>query len=64
MFYETVKEMSLDYSVNREKKIELFGDVDLSELVLALDRFGCRISSAQIMEENLESYYRKLMGEE
>lgn len=55
-------DMSLDYNVVSRTQADIFAQVGISELALALDREGCQILKASERDESLESYFISLVG--
>ena len=47
-----------------ENSVDVFGSFEVTELILALEQEGCRVSSMVEKDESLESYYINLMGGE
>ena len=45
-----------------EETADVFGEISISELVLELTGNGCEVRSMQEHDENLESFYRSLIG--
>lgn len=54
--------LALDYTVLSESQTDVYGTVNISELVLALDKEGCKMITADVRDESLESYYVSLVG--
>ncbi|MDO5423526.1 MAG: ATP-binding cassette domain-containing protein [Eubacteriales bacterium] len=54
--------MGLEYSIASETDAEVFGQVNVSQLVLALAEEHCEIRSVKERDESLESYYVNLVG--
>lgn len=54
--------MRLEYSIVSEDEADVFGEVNISELVLALAQEDCQVLSLHEKDESLESYYVNLMG--
>ena len=54
--------MRLEYSIVSEDEADVFGELNISELVLALAQEECQVLSLQEKEESLESYYVNLKG--
>lgn len=55
---------ALEYKVGTENSVDVFGSFEVTELILALEQEGCRVSSMVEKDESLESYYINLMGGE
>ena len=54
--------MGVEYRILSENSADIYAKVNMSELVLALDRAGCSVISANERNESLESYYISLVG--
>ena len=52
------------YAVTSASGADVFGSWDVTELVLALEKEGCKIKQMAEKDESLESYYINLMGGE
>lgn len=55
-------DIGLDYSVASESEADVYGNVNITDLTLALSRENCRIVSVHKRDESLESYYISLIG--
>lgn len=55
-------ELSLEYSILDEAHADIFGKVNITQLVLALAEKGCEALSLTERDESLESYYVNLIG--
>ncbi len=54
--------MKLDHSILPNHQADIYGDINISRLVLALDKEGCQVLSISEHDESLESYYVNLIG--
>jgi ABC-2 type transport system ATP-binding protein len=54
--------MNTDYEIVTDTEANIYGEVRLSALVLALDREGCELISSHEQDENLETYFINLIG--
>lgn len=54
--------MKIEYSIDSESGAEVFGDVNINKLVTALDKEGCQVLSINCSNEDLESYFIRLVG--
>ncbi len=54
--------MNTDYEILNDTEANIYGEVRLSALVLALDREGCELISSHEQDENLETYFINLIG--
>lgn len=56
--------LSLEYRILSDTEADIYGEPSVSELVLRLNEAGCELYSIQEHDENLESYYIRLIGGE
>ena len=56
--------LGLEYKIISDSQADIFGQVNVSQLVLALSERGCEVSSMHERDESLESYYVSLVGGE
>lgn len=54
--------MQVSYKILSETAADIYADIPVSRLALALDKENCEILSLQEHDENLEGYYMELMG--
>ena len=54
--------MQLEYEMMTDTDANVYGDISVSDLTLALARDNCRILSLHEQDETLESYYINLVG--
>lgn len=54
--------MGLEYAVLDDARADVFAQVNVSRLVLALAKEGCEVLTMQERDESLESYYVSLVG--
>ncbi len=54
--------MGLEYSVASEEEADIYGQVGVTALAMALSREGCEVYSMQERDEGLENYYIRLVG--
>lgn len=57
-----VEQRKIEYAVTSEQEADLFGEWDITELVVALEKEGCRVKKFTDKDESLESYYINLVG--
>lgn len=55
-------DMNIEYKILSETSADVYAKVNMSELILALDRVNCNVVSANERNESLESYYISLVG--
>lgn len=60
----TLDEIKLEYNVVSETKADIFAQITVTELVLALAKKNCQVISIQEKDESLESYFMSLVGGE
>ena len=56
-------ETGLDYTVLSDTEANVFGDIDITDLVLELAAKNCRVISIQSQDESLENYFINLVGD-
>ena len=54
--------LSLEYAVLSDSQVDVFGTLNISELVSALGTENCNVASVDQRDESLESYYMNLVG--
>lgn len=54
--------MGMEYNIISETDADIYGEVSVTRLAVALDKEGCEIRSMYERDESLESYYMNLMG--
>lgn len=60
----TLDDMHVEYKLLSSTKAKIFSTVNITQLVLALDRANCEVISLFEKEESLESYFINLVGGE
>lgn len=55
-------DMNIEYKILSETSADVYAKVNMSKLILALDRMNCDVISANERNESLESYYISLVG--
>ncbi len=55
-------DMNIEYKILSETSADVYAKVNMSKLILALDRVNCDVISANERNESLESYYISLVG--
>ena len=61
-FSRVLDEISLEYRIFSDTMADIYGKINITRLVLALDRENCDVISLTEREESLESYYVNLIG--
>lgn len=54
--------MKLEYDIISDSEADIYGEISVSKLTLALDREKCEVLSLKEHDESLESYYVSLVG--
>ena len=54
--------LNLDYEIIAEHQADIYGEVNISRLTLALARENCEVQSLHEHDESLENYYMNLVG--
>ncbi len=54
--------MGMEYTVLSDNRADIYGEPEITALVMALNEQGCRVISAKEREESLESYYMSIVG--
>lgn len=54
--------MNLSYKILSEKDADVYAEINITRLVMALSEEGCEVLSVQERDESLESYYVNLIG--
>lgn len=59
-----LEEHKISYKVISEKQVNIYSNINISELVIALSNKNCIVKNFREKEETLESYYMNLIGGE
>lgn len=59
---EALDAMKLDYSVKSETEAEIYSQINVTPLVLALNEKGCEVITMTQNTDNLEDYFMELIG--
>lgn len=54
--------MGMEYTVLSENRADIYGEMEITALVMALNEQGCMVVSVKEKEESLESYYMSIVG--
>lgn len=54
--------MGMEYTVLSDNRADIYGEPEITALVMALNEQGCRMISVKEREESLESYYMSIVG--
>ena len=57
-------QLGLPYAVAGEKQVDIYQQVNVTQLVDALSQKGCQLLSLKERDESLESYFINLVGGE
>ena len=57
-----LEEQGLEYKIRSLEEADVYGEVNLSQLLLALTGEGCEVLGIQEHNESLESYFMSLVG--
>ncbi|HIR53858.1 MAG TPA: ATP-binding cassette domain-containing protein [Candidatus Onthovicinus excrementipullorum] len=61
-FIRVLDGMGLEYNVCSDREADVFGEAEITALVVALAEAGCRVTALHERDESLESYYISLVG--
>ena len=59
---KVLDEMGLDYTIFPNNEADIFGELNITELVLKLSVENCDVKSIYERDESLENYYINLLG--
>lgn len=59
---QVLEEFGLEYVILSDAEVDVFGKIDITELIMRLFFFKCKVLSICVQEENLESYFINLVG--
>lgn len=59
---QVLDSMNLKYSIHSETEADIYAEINISKLTLALAEKSCELYAVQEKEESLESYYISLVG--
>lgn len=54
--------MDFEFEILSDTQANVYGEIPISDLTLALDKENCRVLTMHELEESLESYYINLIG--
>lgn len=58
----TMEQLGLEYSVISDEQVDVYGEISVTKLTMALSDNHCEISSLSERDESLEDYYMNLIG--
>ncbi|MDE5697020.1 MAG: ATP-binding cassette domain-containing protein [Lachnospiraceae bacterium] len=61
-FVQAADRMQLEYRILSESMADVYGNVPITKLIMALANEGCEVLSIHECDESLESYYVSLVG--
>ena len=59
---KTLEEMKIEYEVTSDREADIFAEINISKLAVALLKDNCEIVSINEKDESLESFYISLIG--
>lgn len=59
---QALERVGLEYKIRSHEEADVYGEVNLSQLLLALTGEGCEVLGIQEHNESLESYFMSLVG--
>ncbi len=59
---QVLDEETLDYRILSDHEADIYGEVNISKLVMRLDQLDCMVDSLHEHDESLENYYINLVG--
>ena len=54
--------MGMEYNIISDSEADIYREVSVTQLAVALDKEGCEVKSMHEHDESLENYYMNLMG--
>ncbi len=61
-FCRVMGALHLPYSLVTDNEADIYDEIDVTEVVQALDQAGCRVLSLSARDESLENYFINLLG--
>lgn len=55
-------QMEMEYNIVSDTEADVYGEISVTKLALALDKENCEVKSMQEHDESLENYYMNLVG--
>lgn len=55
-------QMEIEYNIVSDTEADVYGEISVTKLALALDKENCEVKSMQEHDESLENYYMNLVG--
>lgn len=59
---QVLDNMGLEYAIRDKAEADIYGEVNLSQLIIELSSQGCQVLGIQEHNESLESYFMSLIG--
>lgn len=59
---QILDELGLEHTILSDMEAHVYGEIDITELVLRLAAKDCRVMSIETQEESLENYFMNLVG--
>lgn len=54
--------LKIEYSLTSDTEADIFGEISVTQLTLALAKENCEVKFIQKQDESLENYYMNLIG--
>ena len=54
--------LNIEYSLTSDTEADIFGEINITQLTLALAKEHCEIMFIQKQDESLENYYMNVIG--
>lgn len=61
-FSQVLERVGLEYKIRSHEEADVYGEINLSQLILNLTEEGCQVLGVQEHNESLESYFMGLVG--
>ncbi|WP_101772484.1 ATP-binding cassette domain-containing protein [Peptostreptococcus faecalis] len=55
-------ERNIEYKILTDQKVEIFAEINVSDIVIELEKFNCNVKTIYKQDESLESYFINLVG--
>ena len=61
---QVLDRQAIEYHLAGEGEVDVYGEGNLTQLILDLSQAGCQVTGLHQRDESLESYYMNLIGGE
>lgn len=61
-FVKALDQLKVSYSITGQQEADVYGECNVTELVMALNQENCKVNKITEKDESLESYYINLVG--